>query len=79
MKYGKTPNPARMRSMKRFPEPRAINIDDPEKSAPIYGEYQNGLEGADYDVECAAWGDNEMATEVQVANERYNAPKVPKE
>ena len=64
-------NPSKMKSMQRFPQPQSVQVDDPEASAPIFGTFTDSKkhqnEGADYDVECAAWGDNEMHTGVKYA------------
>ena len=43
---------------------------EPEGTAPIYGTYGNVEQnaGADKDVENAAWGDNEMETDVTIVD-----------
>jgi len=61
------PNPSTMKTMRRIPQPQSVQVDDPERSQPIYGAYSElGIEGADHDIECAAWGDNEMPVRVIV-------------
>ena len=63
----KSPNATIMRKMHRIPDP--AKVGDPSQDAPIYGTYPDAkMEGADYDVECAGWGDNEMPTNVTIVN-----------
>lgn len=63
MKY---PNVVRMRKMQRFPGANP----DPEADAPIFGDYNEAkIEDAQYDVECAEWGDNETPTNVVLEND----------
>ena len=60
-----SPDPATMRKMHRIPGA----IPNPEPSAPIYGTYPDAkMQGADYDVKCAAWGDSETPTDVSITN-----------